>query len=181
MKIFLITVLIYSLILTIINIYKDNSSYFVVESLDVIMAGPVMWIFLLLLIILKPVLKFIKSKNVAKKEWENKDQKYIAKIVKHIINQYKKKSYTDDFFDFYMYSGEYNVNDIEGWTRLLNKKAKNELLNNKFCKLMHNQKEETIAELKKYCLLLDECKLKEMNCDEYFISINKNKELLKVI
>ena len=37
----LIAILVYSLILTISVIYKDNSGYFILSDLDVVLAGPI--------------------------------------------------------------------------------------------------------------------------------------------
>ena len=38
----IITILIYSLILTIVTLYKDNSSYYMIGTIDIIIAGPCM-------------------------------------------------------------------------------------------------------------------------------------------
>lgn len=177
MKAVIITILIYSLILSVVTLYKDNSSYFIVEPIDVIVAGPVMWFLILFLFMLRPLLHKIQKEKL----YKEKDSRYISKIVKKIIKQYKKKRYTDDYFDFSFRQGEFNVNDVEGWGKLLRQVPSNEKLNDKFSALMYHQKEETVNELMKYCTVLTEEKLKKDNCNDYFISIYKNKNLLKVI
>lgn len=178
MKLIIITILVYSFVLTVFNLYKDSSSYFMVDTIDFIFAGPFGWLLCLCVPVLRKIIKTIPKKEKVRKV---RDQKYIAKVVKKIIKQYKKKEYTDDYFDFSFREGRYSVNDVEGWNELMRSKPSNERLNNKFTSLMLYQKDETIAELKKYCEIMNEEKMKKDNCDDYFISIYKEKGLLKVI
>ena len=145
----LITVFIYSLILTIVTLYKDSSGYYMADDIDIITAGPVCWIIALIILMLKPFFK-----NRKKKQYKPRSSKYIQKTVKKIITIYqknlKKRGYESDYIDFSMYRGEFNVNDIEGWDALMVKRARYEFINNRFERLMWYQKEETVEELKKY-------------------------------
>ena len=89
----LIGMLIYSFILTLVTIYKDNSSYFMVGDLDVIVAGPLMWVILIIgYLFVRPFYTLIKEKNKNKKSkvYKQKSKKYIQKVVKKVVNNYAK-------------------------------------------------------------------------------------------
>ena len=62
----LITILVYSLILTIVTLYKDNSGYYMVETIDIIIAGPVCWVLCLILFLIKPIVKPLMNKREIK-------------------------------------------------------------------------------------------------------------------
>lgn len=147
----LITILIYSLILTIVTLYKDSSGYYTVDDIDIITAGPVCWVVALIFMVLKP---FFKNRIGKKEEYKIKSSKYIQKTVKKIITIYRKNlqkwGYEPDYIDFSIHSGKFNVNEIEGWDVLMVKRARYEFINNRFERLMCHQKEETVKELKKY-------------------------------
>ena len=145
----IITILIYSLILTIVTLYKDNSSYYMVDTIDIIIAGPVCWILCLVLYLIKPIIKPIieKHKNTP---YKVKSKKYIERVTNKIVKNYIKHSSYDELFDFSFRQGEFNCNDIEGWGRLLINQPINEQLNHKFERLMYNQKDDTLVELLKY-------------------------------
>lgn len=147
----IITILIYSLILTIVTLYKDASGYYRADDIDIVTAGPICWVIALIILVLKP---FLKSRTRKKKEYKLKSSKYIQKTVKKIITIYRKnlqkRRYEPDYIDFSMYRGEFNVNDVEGWDVLMIKQARYEFINNRFERLMWHQKEETVEELKKY-------------------------------
>lgn len=145
----IITILIYSLILTIVTLYKDSSSYYIVETIDIIIAGPVCWIICLILFLIKPIAKPI-MKNRKTKPYSPKSKKYIERIVSKVVKNYRKHSNYDELFDFSFRHGEFNCNDIEGWGRLLVNRPLYEQLNRKFEHLMYNQKDDTLAELTKY-------------------------------
>ena len=145
----IITILIYSLILTIVTLYKDSSGYYIVETLDIIIAGPVCWILCLILFLIKPIIKPLMKKREVK-PYSPKSKKYIERVVSKVVKNYRKHSIYDELFDFSFRQGEFNCNDIEGWGRLLVNKPINERLNNKFKQLMYNQKNENLAELTKY-------------------------------
>ena len=164
----IITILIYSLILTIVTVYKDNSSYYMVETIDVIIAGPVCWILCLVLYLIKPIIKPIveKHKNTP---YKVKSKKYIEQVVSKIVKNYIKHSNYDELFDFSFRQGEFNCNDIEGWGRLLVNRPINERLNHKFEHLMYNQKDDTLVELIKYFDVVTREMLENGDYNQYFI------------
>lgn len=175
----IIGILIYSFILTIVTFYKDSSSYFIVEILDIIIAGPVCWILCLIFFLISPL---INSISKTKKEYVPKSDKYITKIVKKIIKNYKKNLKYTEYINFNLYSGEFNVNDIEGWKRLLVTKASNEWVNKKFETLMFKQKESVLPFLTPYFILMTEEELIKDDCDAFFIKnvIENNIQIYKL-
>lgn len=141
----IVTILVYSFILTVAAFYKDYSGYFVLDTIDVVLAGPCMWIVLLVLFLLNPYLRKINRKWTYKPQ----SQKDIQKIVKKIVSLYDKKRNDGDVFDFFcMLSNEYG--DIFGWEDLEIKSPKYERVNKAFSRLMFYQQKETIEELSKY-------------------------------
>ena len=142
-------ILIYSLILTIVTLYKDSSCYYTVDDIDIVTAGPVCWVLVLIVTLLKP---FFKNRKGKEHKYKPKSTKYIQKTVKRIVAIYKKhlRGGVADLIDFSMHSGAYNFNEIEGWDVLTVKRARYESLNKRFSNLMWHQKEETVEELKKY-------------------------------
>ena len=164
----IITILIYSLILTIVTLYKDSSSYYIVETIDVIIAGPVCWIICLILFLIKPIVKPLMKKRKVK-PYSPKSKKYIEQIVSKIVKNYRKHSNYDELFDFSFKQGEFNCNDIEGWGRLLVNRPINEQLNRKFEHLMYNQKDDTLVELIKYFDVVTREMLEAGDYNQYFI------------
>ncbi len=163
----LITISIYSLILTIATLYKDQSGYYMVDDLDIILAGPVCWALMLLLAFMKLLGIKLKFKD---RKYVKKNRGYIAKVVKKVIKNYLKHSHHDynDYIDFtMMHCRTDNVNDVEGWDILLIKKARYEGLNRKFERLMFNQKEDTIEELKKYAIQVTKEIMEKDNLSKY--------------
>ena len=164
----IITILIYSLILTIATAYKDNSSYYIVETIDIIIAGPVCWITCLVLILIRPIIRPL-IQNHESKPYKVKSTKYIKRIVSKVVKKYRKQSRYDELFDFSFKNGEFNCNDIEGWGRLLVSDPINEGLNRKFERLMYNQKDDTLAELTKYFDVVTREMLEAEEYKQYFI------------
>ena len=164
----IITILIYSLILTIVTLYKDSSGYYMVGTLDIIIAGPVCWILCLILFLIKPIVKPLMNKRKVK-PYSPKSKKYIERIIHKVIKNYKKHSKYDELFDFSFRQGEFNCNDIEGWGRLLVNRPINEQLNRKFERLMYNQKDDTLAELTKYFDVVTREMLENGDYNQYFI------------
>ena len=164
----IISILIYSLILTIVTLYKDNSSYYIVEPLDIIIAGPICWILCLILFLIKPIIKPLIKKR-KDKSYSHKSKKYIEQVVSKIIKNYRKHARYDELFDFSFKQGEFNCNDIEGWGRLLVNKPINERLNHKFESLMYNQKDDTLVELVKYFDVVTREMLEAGDYNQYFI------------
>lgn len=170
----IIGILIYSFIITIADIYKDSSSYFQMDEIDAVLAGPFMWIILLFCAIVRKLfgnkIKVARN-NKAKKPYVKKSQKYIQKVVKSIVNNLKKRK--RDYISYYDFSTmngckDYD-NDIDGWDSLLVKKPSNEHINAKFSKLMFHQSEDTINELKNYFELATKEFMQKDDCSEYFI------------
>ena len=170
----LIAVLIYSIILTISAIYKDNSSYFILSDLDIILAGPACWILIVWIrFFIRPLFSLFPSKE---KERKPKSKKYIKKIVKKIVNNYKKKKYHGDYFDFnFCFGDEYD--DFAGYEDLLVKKPQYEWLNKHFCSLMECQKNEVLKELLLYFEPVTESRMIQDKRSEWYISDYKDKNL----
>ena len=89
----LITIFVYSAILTVILIIKDLSSYSSgIELIDVVVGGPVAWLLTLILLAVKPIRKKL-SKNKVKKnkiyslQKVEKTTKKIYKIYHRIYNE----------------------------------------------------------------------------------------------
>ena len=147
----LVAIFLYSLILTLVTLYKDSSGYYTVDDIDIFTAGPICWLLVLIIMLLKPFLKNIKKKE---HKYKPKSTKYIQKTVNKVISIYRKnlqkRGYEPDYIDFSIHSGEFNVNEIEGWDVLMVKRARYEALNKRFSNIMWHQKEKTVEELKKY-------------------------------
>lgn len=83
----IITILIYSLIITIVDIIKDSSSYSwgLDGWIDVVVAGPVMWIIL-------PIIRLISFclKKHKKKHPNIKEKAYSEKQIEHTVKRYLK-------------------------------------------------------------------------------------------
>jgi hypothetical protein len=177
----LIGILIYSFILTVVALYKDSSSYFMLEVIDVIAAGPVCWILDLSCIIIKKIFGKKIQAHLHEKQrrpYVPKTKKYIQKTVKKIVSIYKK-SKRKYYFDFKLMQS-FDCDIIEGWKGLLIKKPRNERINNKFSKLMYHQDDDTIEELKNYFNIMTVEEMKEV--DSYRIDkyINKNLPIYKI-
>lgn len=178
---FLIGILLYSFILTIVIVYKDISSYFSLEIIDIIIAGPIAWILVLIMyFIIQPLYKLYNKNNTkTPPKYKKKNKKYIDKVVKKIVKNYSNKKYHNDYFDFTHILGS-DYNEYSGWEDLLVKKPKYERLNNKFKKLMYHQETDTIAVLITYFDLVTEEIMNQDNCDTYYIAQYKNKNLYKL-
>lgn len=146
----IIGLLIYSFISTVFVIYKDNSSYFIVEKLDIVLAGPICWLFILLCNVVEYIGVHIFKFNKKPKKYKYKSSKYIQKLVKKIIKIYKtKRNIKFDVFDF-DFCEDNDDWDVSGWRHLLKNSPKYEHLNNKFKTVMFKQEEDVINELNKY-------------------------------
>lgn len=85
----LITVLVYSTILTIVLIFKDLSSYsFGVEPVDVVVSGPVAWLLTLVLLAIKPIRKKFNKNKVKKTKIYSPQM--VEKTTKRIIKLYHR-------------------------------------------------------------------------------------------
>lgn len=180
----LIGILIYSFILTMVALYRDNSRYshFTIEKTDAIMIGPICWLLVLFCVIIKILFgKKIEaySDKKQRRPYVPKTKKYIQKTVKKIISIYKK-SKEKNYFDFKLIGSEFDYYIIKGWKDLLVKKTRNERINNKFSKLMYHQDNDTIEELKNYFDIVTIEEMKEMDCYEIDRYIEKNLPIYKI-
>lgn len=167
-------ILVYSFILTIIIFYKDNSSFFLVDNIDIVVAGPICWLLCLIMFLLRPVLRKILN-NKKEKTYQKKSTKSIQKVVKRIITIYKNHYEVDEYFDF---NNTYDDDlDIRGWKSITVNKAKYEWINKKFNNLMLFQKDETLSIIKEYFELVPEEDLKKDVCSDYFLHIVKENHI----
>lgn len=170
----LVAILIYSTILTISVIYKDNSGYFILSDLDVILAGPVCWTLIVLIrVIIRPIFSLFPKKEKNRKP---KSEKFIKKNVKKIVENYKSKKYHDDYFDFSVRVGD-TYGDFAGYGDLLVKHPRYEWLNKRFCSLMYEQKAEVLKELLLYFEPVTEARMIEDGYSEWYISDYMKKKL----
>lgn len=173
-----IGIFIYSLIITIATFYKDTSSYYMVEALDLVLAGPVMWI----VIIPINVICMMKAKweKTHPKEYKEKSKRYVEKVVSKIMKKYAKKNkYGTIYLDLHNYMMPGNpMNGVEGWDYLMVRTPKNERLNKKFSNLMWNQEKDTIEAIKKHCNLVTKKTMYLDDRDEFFIKQYMNIELV---
>ena len=186
MKIALITVFIYSALLTAVLFYKDISHYSSGgDNIDIVFAGPVMWLWLLLGYgIILPVHKLYKKHHPAVKEKKIKhySKKKIQRIVKRIvaIHKYDLKKYklekdtiTLDKFFHHCFDHDEIITPGE----LVVKKAKYEWINRKFHHAYYNQREDTIEALMPYLAKWNIEDYKKGDFNNYWIDRYKNAEL----
>jgi hypothetical protein len=183
MRLVLITIFIYSLILTLVTLYKDCSGYFIVDAIDIVTAGPCCWMLVLIVFLLRPL---FKNKNSHKdKPFVPKSNKYIKNVVKKIVNNYSKKCERINCWDYIDFSrmsgGEFNVNDIEGWDVLMVKKPIYEGINKKFLNLMCSKDEDrTILELKTHFKRMTKEDLEKENVSQFFIAQYGDREFYEL-
>lgn len=174
----IIAVLVYSLILTVALLYEDNSSFYSVELLDIILAGPFAWAFMLFQKLFEPLLNKIYDK-IQNAPYKRKNARYIKRIVKSIVRKYKKSYAADSYVDFDKIT-DGNISGIEGYTILMIRSPLNEWVNRKFSSLMRHQEDELIQELKNYFHQVTLQEMIEDDCCDYFIETNKEKVFYKI-
>lgn len=167
-----IGVLVYSAILTVFLIYKDNSAYsFGIDTLDVIFGGPVCWTVLIGVRLISFVFEVFHI-EFEEKKYKPKNEVKIRKIVSKIISIYKKnrnvEKYGHDFFCLAKYK-DYDNCEIGGWTNLMIEKPRYEYINNKFISIMLHQKDDVIPILRELTSPVTSEFLKEQGYSEYFI------------
>ena len=171
----LIGILCYSFVLLIFNIYKDNSSYDMIDWPDMVIGGPCCWVFMLIcFVLIRPIYKKIrKNRQPKKKEYKPKSEKYIQKTIEKFIDRNRKYySYNKILFDFSRYSGgEFAWNNIEGWDKLFVRGRKNARLNDKVQSLMFNQEDDAMPILLTYFTPVTEDYLQENEFDSYTIDL----------
>lgn len=166
-----IGVLIYSTILTIFLIYKDNSGYFMVDTLDVILGGPVCWTVVIVIRFIGFIFKAFHIK-FKKKEYKLKSEAEIRKIVSKIVSIYKKnRNIERTGYDIFCFTKrqDYEGNGIDGWDRLMVKKPRYEHINEKFERIMWKQEDEALPVLRELSSPVTSEFLKEQGYEEYFI------------
>ena len=149
----LFTILAYSLILSIILIYKDHSKFYSIDYLDIIISGPVAWFICLIGIIFKSIFKHTEYRSNFK--YKPKDTKYIKRVVKKVIKKYENSNRINSLICLSS-SIDIDCSDVYGWKYLIIYKPSNESLNNKFEILMYHQTEDTLNELYKYFDIVDD-------------------------
>lgn len=150
-------IIIYSIILTIIFLYKDISSYYDSEGIDLIISGPIAWILIAFCyFIVRPIVKKLPDKSHKEKPYKMKNKKYIHKIAKKVIANAKKNKLNDRWFDLTRDLKETYYDDYYGLLGLLVEKPKYEWLNKKYSRLVFHQKEDLVNEIKQYMIPVTE-------------------------
>ena len=151
----IITVLVYSLILTIVECYKDWSGYYETSLLDIIVAGPVAWLLVGVLYIFS--LTGIKFKSKTK----TYTPKEIKKTVNKVVSVYRKRKYQSEYFNLDLMDC-YDYVDIDGWEDLMTKSPKYEWLNRDFERIMLYQEKVGKKELLNYFEELSDSEYEEL-------------------
>lgn len=141
----LITVLVYSLIITIVDTIKDISSYSSgLDEIDIVIAGPVMWVVIGIMAIIRPLYqKFHKEKP---KDIKYYSEKQIQKTVAKVIRLYKKKYSDEDVWlcpqDVYLC-----IDEVERPSNIRLGTIRHELLEKKYYKMCYHQPKEVWSAL----------------------------------
>lgn len=142
----LITVLVYSLIITIVDTIKDVSFYSngLENWVDIIIAGPIMWVTIGLVAIIRPLYQKLRKKKQKKIKYYS--EKQIQKTVAKVIRLYKKKHSDDDIWlcpqDAYI-----GVDEVEKPSTIELGTIRYELLERKYHKMCYNQPKEVWSAL----------------------------------
>ena len=147
----LITVLVYSLIITIVDTIKDVSSYSngLENWVDIVIAGPIMWVVIGIMAIIRPLYqKFHKEKQ---KEIKYYPEKQIQKTVAKVIRLYKKKYPNADVWlcpqYAYLIVGCEPVDEVEKPSKIELGTIRHELLERKYHNMCYNQPNEVWSAL----------------------------------
>lgn len=166
---FLWGVIAYSALLTVIFFYKEFSDYYSTDAIDAIIAGPVCWISVLVYFIVVFIRSAFKIQR-KKKPYKNKSKKYIQKVVRKIMRNYKRYEKNKSYYvDLRSCCCSYQQNDIKGYGHLAVPKPINERINKKFSDLMYHQWKDTYDELMNYFELVTEERMRQDGKSEYFI------------
>lgn len=173
----IIGLLIYSFINTVIVIYKDCSSYFIVEALDCIVAGPFLWIIMFLVKTFN-----INFEKILNKKPKPKSKAKIKRIVKRTYKHFAK--YWDNkhskfrpYIDFQRSFIYDNHCGIEGYNSFLIKKPMYESLNRDFEYIIKHQYYETIPFLEEYFRPLNEEEISDLD-DEIIDNIKSKGRII---
>lgn len=140
----LITVLVYSLIITIVDTIKDVSSYSIgLESwVDIVIAGPVMWVVIGIMAIIRPLYqKFHKEKKI-----KYYSEKQIQKTVTKIIRLYKKK-HKDECVWLCPQDAYLDIDEVERPSKIELRTIRHELIEKKYHRMCYNQHKEVWSAL----------------------------------
>jgi uncharacterized membrane protein len=188
MKAVLIALFIYSAVLTLASVYKSFSSYFEMDYIDAVVDGPVMWVLLLVVTVVrlcmpkgKAARKRAEKREQRKQAYRAKSDRYVQKTVKRIVKHAKKRETRCNYEDFYDLNvsrcGQFVGDGIEGWSSLEVSEPANEWINKRFDALMLYEHDRTAGELKKLMVRVDETYMRAHdNCEDY-IKENKDREL----
>ena len=138
LKAVIITIFVYSFVITVVDIVKDASSYSMGLDgwIDVLVAGPVMWI-LLPLIKIYAIFHEKLRKNKVKKE-KTYSEKQIRKTVKRFIKLYKKRN--RDVYIWLQPENTYTrAPEIDHPSSLKLGTMQHEILEKKYRKMCYNQ------------------------------------------
>lgn len=137
-KAVMITVFVYSFIITVVDFIKDASSYSMGFDgwIDVLVAGPVMWILLPLLKIYGVFYEKFRKKKVKKKKTYTGKQ--IRKTVKRFMKLYKKKCH-DDYIWLQPENIYVGAPEIDRPSSLRLGTIQHELLEKKYHNMCYNQ------------------------------------------
>ncbi len=142
----LITVLAYSLIITIVDTIKDVSSYSNgLESwVDIVIAGPVMWAVIGIMAIIRPLYQKIHKKK--KKKIKKYSEKEIQKTVTKVTRLYKKK-HKDEYMWLCPQDAYLGINEVERPSKIELGTIRHELLEKKYHRMCYNQHKEVWSAL----------------------------------
>ena len=165
----LITILIYSFILTVVFCWKDSSSYSIgMEPIDAIIGGPFMW---LLLLLLASIRLFRKSNKRKEKEQKTYTSEQKAAIVKKFIGIWKSIQKKNKHYEaiWLLHPKQYIAYDITGIERIYNLKLRqplHERIERKFHRLCYSSDVEIFDLIRQYARPLNDNDIKDFNTYE---------------
>jgi hypothetical protein len=188
MKAVLIALFIYSAVLTLASVYKSFSSYFEMDYIDAVVDGPVMWVLLLVVTVVrlcmpkgKAARKRAEKREQRKQAYRAKSDRYVQKTVKRIVKHAKKRETRCNYEDFYDLNvsrcGQFVGDGIEGWSALEVSEPVNEWLNKRFEKLMYHDHDRTVEELRKYLVCVNEEYARAHNIPDKYMREIRTREL----
>ena len=160
----IITILVYSAVASAIMIYKEWSSYYFTYWTDVVVSGPIMWALVLVLMLIRPLVRWILKHKKVKYQVYTRQQ--IEKIAKKIVRIYRKKRYKG-FIDFRCITID-DYSDVDGWEELMVRSPKYEIINRKYERVMYNQKKDGVSALLKYFTEISDEEYEEVQSCYYY-------------
>ena len=163
MKIAIITICVYSLILAVVSIYKDESSHsFGIEPIDIVVGGPVTWLlFALIFCIYNPIYKkysaYRKKHPKSATPYRPYTPKQISKIVEKAMKASRKSCeyYRADYRDFvFTFDKEFvhkmDCDEIYDLRDLPYQVSQYKKLTKKYNQILLHQREELITAILPY-------------------------------